>query len=132
MTVADLATVAFVDRVVAASDDLAASFRLLSEFWFVTHRSLPRMKTSLRVTRRTTAYKKQPEGYAPDTYELRVDETIFAAVAADKTRMLDGKPIKVVLFTIGTSDWYWMPRKEFLRSTEKVDVKTQTGIPFQR
>jgi hypothetical protein len=90
-----------------------------------------RIRSSYETTRAVTAYREQGEGDAEE-FPIRANITIFAAVADDETRMLHGKPVNAVLFTLDTNGWYWMPRSEFLRSTEKVDVKTQTGIPFQR
>jgi hypothetical protein len=84
-----------------------------------------------RTTRDVVAYKEQEEGYAEDIYPVREGTTIFAVDGADKRRSLDGKPVKVVLFTIGTGGWYWMPRDQFVEFTEEFDVKSQTGVPFQ-
>jgi len=91
-----------------------------------------RIRTSYRTTRAVTAYEDQEEGCADEPQPIQAGVTIFAAVADDETRKLNGEVVKVVLFTLNTSGWYWMPRREFLRSTEKCDVKTQTGVPFRR
>jgi len=90
------------------------------------------VRESFKTTREATAYREQEEGYAEDLCEVRAGTTIWAAVAADEKRTLNGRHVNVVLFTIDTSGWYWMPRDEFQRSTEKFDVKKQTGIPFQK
>jgi hypothetical protein len=64
---------------------------------------------------------------------IQAGVTIFAAVGDDETRMLMGKPVKVVRFTLDIlPGWLWLPRSEFDNSTEPCDVKTQTGTPFQR
>ena len=89
-------------------------------------------RDSFKTTRETTVYREQEDGYAEDPCTVRASTTIWAAVAADKTRTLNGRPVKVILFTIDTSGWYWMPRDEFLASAVKCDVKQQTGIPFQK
>jgi hypothetical protein len=83
-------------------------------------------RDSFKATRDIVAYIEQEEGYAEESYPVRAGTAIFVASAADKTRTLDGKSVRAVLFTIDTSGWYWMPRSEFLRSTEKVDVTPQS------
>jgi hypothetical protein len=90
------------------------------------------VRRSFKTTRETTVNREQEEGYAEDPREVRSGTTIWAAVAGDEQRTLNGRPVKVVLFTIDTSGWYWMPRDEFLRSAEEFDIKQQTGIPFQK
>ena len=89
-------------------------------------------RRSFKTTREIIVYREQEEGYAEDPCEVRSGTTIWAAVAADEKRTLNGRPVNVVLFTIDTSGRYWMPRDEFLRSAEECDIKQQTGIPFQK
>jgi hypothetical protein len=46
---------------------------------------------------------------------------IWAAAENNETRILAGKQVTAVLFTIGSSGlWYWMPSSDFIRLTEKV------------
>ena len=90
-----------------------------------------RVRTSYRTTQDVTVYREQEEGYAQIPHTVQAGKTIFLAVADHETRKVGGVLVDVVLFTIDTEGWYWMPRVDFLGSTEKYDVKTQTGIPFQ-
>jgi hypothetical protein len=90
-----------------------------------------RVRSPYKTTRAVTAYRDQEEGYADDPYPIEAGITIFAAIADDETRTLNGKPVKVVLFTLGTGGWLWLPRSEFLRSAVPNDVTTQTGTPFE-
>jgi hypothetical protein len=90
------------------------------------------VRTSHRTTQAVTAYRDQPAGYADDPLPIQAGVTIFAAVADDDTRTLNGKSVKVVRFTLDTlPGWFWLPRSEFVASTVPHDVKTQTGKPFQ-
>jgi len=79
-----------------------------------------------------TVYREQDEDYGLDPVPISAGTTLHVAVE-DEVQKLEGKRVRAAFFTIGTaSGWYWMPRHEFDRVTEKFDVREQTGIPFER
>lgn len=88
-------------------------------------------RESFRIISDVIAYREQEEDYAEDQCRIRAGTIIFAAAGANKTRMLNGRSVAAVLFTLDTSGWCWIPRDEFERSVVKFDVKQQTGIAFQ-
>ena len=76
--------------------------------------------TQFRTTSSITAYRDQEEGYAADPHPLPKGAIIWAADKSEETRTLNGRAIRVVLFTVGGSGiWYWIPREQFERLTEK-------------
>jgi hypothetical protein len=76
-------------------------------------------------------YREQEEGYAEDDVRLSTGN-VFHVANGTGTKKLNGENVEVVLFTIGSSPgWFWMPKTEFVQSTEPHDIKKQTGIPFQ-
>jgi len=57
---------------------------------------------------------------------------VFYITDQTETKKLKGRNVEAVLFTIGSSaGWFWMPKDEFVQSTEPHDIKTQTGIPHR-
>jgi hypothetical protein len=80
-----------------------------------------------------TVYHEQDESYGDDGDDKKVSVgTVFHVADQTETKKLRGENVEVVLFTIGSSDgWFWMPKREFLQSTEPHDIKSQTGTPFQ-
>ena len=73
------------------------------------------------------------EGYESEAGSFYVGSVLFAAVQGNESRMLHGKRVPVILFTVGADGkgWYWLPRKQFDACTEKFDPKKQTSTPFQ-
>jgi hypothetical protein len=84
---------------------------------------MSRVRSSFRTTSSVTTYRDQDEGYADDPYLLPEGAIIWAADQSDERRALSGKKIRVVLFTIGGSGtWYWIPREQFVRFTERCQL----------
>jgi hypothetical protein len=51
------------------------------------------VRTTHRTTQTATAYRGQKKGYADDAIPIQAGVTVFAAVADDETRTLNGKPV---------------------------------------
>jgi hypothetical protein len=86
----------------------------------------------VKTTRDVIVYREQEEGYADDEVKTSVDTVFHVANQTETKKPISGREVEAVLFTIGTSPgWFWMPKSEFVQSTEPHDVKTQTGIPHQ-
>jgi hypothetical protein len=80
-----------------------------------------RDRRTFKTTSEVTVYKDQEEGYDEDPYLVPAGAIIWAADEIDETRTLNRKKASVVLLTIGGSGiWYWIPREQFVRSTEKL------------
>jgi hypothetical protein len=78
-------------------------------------------------------YREQDASYGDDGAEVKrsVGDVFFAADQTE-AKKLKGRNVEAVLFTIGSSlRWFWMPKSEFVKSTEPHDIKKQTGIPHQ-
>jgi hypothetical protein len=73
------------------------------------------------------------EGEESEAGSLYLDSILFAAILGNESRMLRGKRVPVVLFTIGADGkgWYWLPRKQFDAYTAAFDPRKQTSTPFQ-
>jgi hypothetical protein len=85
----------------------------------------------VKTTREVTVYREQEEGYAEDDLKMG-SGSVFHVADHTETKKLNGRNVEAVLITIGDSGgWFWMPKGEFVRSTEPHDIKKQTGIPFQ-
>jgi hypothetical protein len=58
--------------------------------------------------------------------------SVLHAAEVNENRTLDGQRVPVVLFKIGTDGkgWYWLPRGDFYRCTEKYNPGTTTSVPF--
>jgi hypothetical protein len=84
----------------------------------------------VKTTREVTVYREQEGGYAEDEVKMGVD-SVFRVADKTESKMLKGKKVEAVLFTIGNNGWFWMPKPEFVQSTKPHDVKMQTGIPLQ-
>jgi len=85
----------------------------------------------VKTTRDVIVYREQEEGYAEDEVRMSVGSVFFVANQTE-TKKLNGRNVEAVLFTIGSSlGWFWMPKSEFVQSTEPHDIKKQTGIPHQ-
>jgi hypothetical protein len=71
--------------------------------------------------------------YGDDGDEVKTSVgTVFFVANQTVTKNLKGRNVEAVLFTIGSSPgWFWMPKSEFVKSTEPHDIKKQTGIPHQ-
>jgi hypothetical protein len=78
-------------------------------------------------------YREQDGTYGDDGHEVKMSAgNVFHGANQTETKNLKSKKVEVVLFTIGSSQgWFWMPKTEFVQSTEPHDIKTQTGIPHQ-
>ncbi len=76
-------------------------------------------------------YREEEEGYAEDDVKMGVG-SVFHVANETETKTLHGRKVEAVLFTIGGSGgWFWMPKTEFVQSTEQHDIKSQTGIPHK-
>ena len=85
----------------------------------------------VKTTRDVIVYREQEEGYAEDDVRTSVGSVFFVANQTE-TKKLNGRNVEAALFTIGSSlGWFWMPKSEFVQSTEPYDIKKQTGIPHQ-
>lgn len=87
----------------------------------------------VKTTREVTVYREQDESYGDDGDDVKMSfGSVFHVANQTETKKLGGRNVEVVLFTIGSSlGWFWMPKSEFVHSTETHDIKTQTGIPHQ-
>ena len=56
---------------------------------------------------------------------------MFFVADRTETKQVKGTNVEAILFTIGSTGWFWMPKSEFVQSTEPHDIKKQTGIPHQ-
>jgi hypothetical protein len=82
-----------------------------------------RIRSLFKITSDVTAYRDQEEGYAEDPYSMSANTPIWAAAEGHETRMLAGKEVTAVLFTIGSSGlWYWMPRSDFNATHNRPDL----------
>lgn len=85
----------------------------------------------VKTTREVILYREQEEGYAEDALKMGVD-SVFHVANETETKKLKGRNVEAVLFTIGSSPgWFWMPKTEFVQSTEPHDIKSQTGTPHE-
>jgi len=87
----------------------------------------------VKTTRDVPVYREQDLSYGDDGDEVKISVgNVFFTADHTETKKLNGRNVEAVLFTIGSSPgWFWMPKSEFVQSTEPHDIKTQTGIPFQ-
>jgi hypothetical protein len=84
-----------------------------------------------KAIRDVTVYREQEEGYAEDDVSIGLD-SVFHVATETETKKLKGRNVEAVLFTIGSSPgWFWMPKIEFVQSTEPHDIKSQTGTPHE-
>jgi len=72
------------------------------------------------------------EGKESEAGSFYLGSVLVASVGGTERRMLRGQRCRVVLFKIGTDGkgWYWLPRNDFYRCTEKVSRGTHTSTPF--
>ena len=70
--------------------------------------------------REVTVYHEQDESFTDDGDDRQVSKgTVFHIADETAKKTLGEKRVEVILFTIGSSDgWFWMPKREFLQSTE--------------
>jgi hypothetical protein len=87
----------------------------------------------VKTTRDVTVYRVQHESYGDDGDPVkRGEDDVFHVANQTETKKLKGEEVEAVLFKIGSGlDWFWMPKSEFVRSTEPHDIRQQTGIPHQ-
>jgi hypothetical protein len=109
---------------------------LRGEIAMSTATSLPanRIRSNfVKTTRDQIVYREQDASYGDDGDEVRTSVgSVFFAANQTETKKLNGRNVEAVLFTIGSSPgWFWMPKTEFVQSTEPHDIKKQTGIPHQ-
>ncbi len=73
------------------------------------------------------------EGAESEAGSLYVGSVLVAAVEGFEKRTLDCQRVRVILFKIGVDGkgWYWLPRNEFYRCTEKCNPGSQTNVPLQ-
>ncbi len=87
----------------------------------------------VKTTREVTVYREQDEscGDGADDVKMSLD-SVFHVANQTETKKLGGRNVEAVLFTIGSSPGsFWMPKSEFVQSTEPHDIKKQTGTPFE-
>jgi hypothetical protein len=77
-----------------------------------------RVRRRFEATSDCTIHREQDSG-ADDQRSVPAGTHLWVAVKLDETRVLDGKTVSVVLFTIGDT-WCWMPTDEFVRSTREL------------
>jgi hypothetical protein len=78
------------------------------------------VKTRHKVTAQRTAYLDDQGQDYPDVRLEPERDILWALCDEDETRALKGKTVKVVRFWINAGDtYYFMPRDEFERSTER-------------
>ena len=83
----------------------------------------------VKTTREVIVYREQEEGYAEDDVRKSA-ESVFHIANQTETKKLKGRNVEAVLFTIGSSPgWFWMPKTEFVQSTEPHDIKSETSTP---
>ena len=92
---------------------------------------MERVRSLFKLISEVAAYRENSDRDESESITVREGDDIFAADQHQETRCLNGKPVSAVLFTQGTN-WFWMPRSVFERSTEKTTAADRTGIPFQR
>jgi hypothetical protein len=70
------------------------------------------------------------EGSESEAGSFYLGSVLVASVGGTERRTLGGERVRVVLFKIGTDGkgWYWLPRNDFYRCTER--VSGDTGTPF--
>lgn len=87
----------------------------------------------VKTIRDVTVYRQQDQSYGDDGDNVRISvDTVFHVANQTETMNLSGRNVEAVLFTIGSSPgWFWMPKTEFVQSTEPHDIKKQTGTPFE-
>jgi len=73
------------------------------------------------------------EGEESEAGSLYVGSVLVVAVEGIEKRTLGGQRVRVILFKIGVDGkgWYWLPRNDFYRCTEKFNPENQTNVPFQ-
>ena len=73
------------------------------------------------------------EGEESEAGSLYGGSALVAAVEGIERRTLGGQRVRVILFKIGVDGkgWYWLPRNDFYRCTEKLNPGNQTNVPFQ-
>jgi hypothetical protein len=87
----------------------------------------------VKTTGDVIVYQEQDASYGDDGDEVKTSVgSVFFVANQTVTKKLKGRNVEAVLFTIGSSPgWFWMPKSEFVKSTEPHDIKKQTGIPHQ-
>jgi len=82
-----------------------------------------------KVTSGDTFYMGK-EGKESEAGSFYLGSVLVASVGGTERRTLGGERVRVVLFKIGTDGkgWYWLPRNDFYRCTER--VSGDTGMPF--
>ena len=84
----------------------------------------------VRTTTAMPVYRDQDEEFGEDSAAKPAGTVLFVAPGYG-LRNLDGKKVQAVLFTIGeTGEWFWMPKYDFDRVTEKFDATQWAGAPF--
>ena len=70
------------------------------------------------------------EGKESEAGSFYLGSVLCASVGGTERRTLGEERVRVVLFKIGTDGkgWYWLPRIEFYRCTER--VSGETSMPF--
>jgi hypothetical protein len=70
------------------------------------------------------------EGSESEAGSFYLGSVLVASVGGTERRTLGGQRVRVVMFKIGTDGkgWYWLPRIEFYRCTER--VSGETSMPF--
>jgi hypothetical protein len=87
----------------------------------------------VKTTRDQIVYREQDASYGDDGDEVRMRVgSVFFPANQTETKKRNGRNVEAVLFTIGSGPgWFWMPKTDFVQSTEPHDIKKQAGIPHQ-
>lgn len=87
----------------------------------------------VKTTHDVIVYREQDASYGDDGDEVkRSAGDVFFVADQTETKKLKHKNVEAIPFTIGSNlGWFWMPKSEFVKSTEPHDIKKQTGIPHQ-
>jgi hypothetical protein len=90
-----------------------------------------KVRSLFEITSEVAAYKENSNGDDSEPITVRQKNEIFAADQHQEKRLIGGKPVDAVLFTLGL-DWYWMPRNVFNSVAVKTTAADRTGTPFKR
>ena len=82
-----------------------------------------------KVTSGDTFYMGK-EGKESEAGSFYLGSVLVASVGGTERRTLRGQRVRVVLFKTDGKGWYWLPRNDFYRCTEKVSLGTDTSMPF--
>ena len=89
------------------------------------YRGRVNMRQFFKVTSGDTFYMGK-EGEESEAGTFYLGSVLVASVEGTERRTLGGQRVRVVLFKIGTDGkgWYWLPRNDFYRCTERMRTRT--------